>query len=59
MDGNMPFGLGGAIIQTPEAIGFYDELSPNQQWELLEGASGLQSHAEVLDYVRSWNNLNK
>ena len=59
MNDNMPFGLGGAIIQTPEAIGFYDELPLDQQWALLEGATGLRSHDEVLDYVRSWNNLNR
>ncbi|MCL2874229.1 MAG: hypothetical protein FWE29_04775 [Defluviitaleaceae bacterium] len=51
---NAPIGLGGAIIQTPGAIGYYDVQSPERQFELLEGASSLKSHKEVLEYVRSW-----
>ena len=49
-----PLGLGGAIIQTKDAIGYYDAQSPERQWELLEGARNLKSHDEVLEYVRSW-----
>ena len=52
---NEPLGLGWAIIQTKDAIGYYDAQSPERQWELLEGARNLKSHDAVLEYVRSWN----
>ena len=50
-----PLGLGGAIIQTKDVIGYYDAQPPERQWELLEGVRNLKSHDSALEYVRSWN----